>query len=88
MKYRKNDQWLEAGVQDEMLLMCAKSGMFRSLNDTGTFLWKRLDQPCGAADLAAGLAAEFDVGPEQALCDVEAWIADMCQEGILSAVEG
>lgn len=87
MKYRKNDQWLEAGVQDEVLLMCSKNGTFRSLNETGTFLWSRLDQPCAAADLAASLVTEFDVGEQQALGDVEAWIAEMCQEGIVSAVD-
>ncbi len=87
MKYRKNDQWLEAGVQDEMLLMCASSGKFRSLNETGTFLWSRLEQPCGAADLAASLVTEFDVGEPQALCDVEAWICEMCEEGIIAAVD-
>jgi hypothetical protein len=88
MKYRKNDQWLEAGVQDEMLLMCANSGAFRTLNHTGTLLWSRLGEPSAATDLAASLASEFEVGEEQALCDVEAWIAEMCREGMVSAVEG
>lgn len=88
MRYRKNDQWLDAAVQDEMLLMCSNTGAFRSLNETGSFLWQRLEQPCAAADLAASLAAEFDVGEDQALNDTEAWLAEMRQEGIVSAVDG
>lgn len=85
MKYRKNEQWLDAVVQDEMLLMCSETGAFRSLNETGAFLWQQLDQPRAAADLAAILAAEFDVSEDEALGDTEAWLADMSQEGIISA---
>lgn len=88
MKYQKNEQWLDAAVQDEMLLMCSETGTFRSLNETGAFLWQRLDQPRAAADLAVILAAEFDVSEDEALGDTEAWLTDMSQEGIVSAVDG
>lgn len=88
MKYQKNEQWLDAAVQDEMLLMCSETGAFRSLNETGAFLWQRLDQPRAAADLAAILAAEFDVSEDEALGDTEAWLTDLSQEGIVSAVDG
>lgn len=88
MKYRKSENWLDAAVQDEMLLMCAETGAFRSLNETGTFLWQQLDHPRAAADLAASLVAEFEVSADQALGDTEAWLADMRQEGIICAVDG
>ncbi|WP_066526858.1 PqqD family protein [Erythrobacter sp. CCH5-A1] len=88
MKYRKSENWLDAAVQDEMLLMCSETGAFRSLNETGAFLWQQLDHPRAAPDLAASLAAEFAVTEAQALGDTEAWLADMAQEGIICAVDG
>lgn len=83
MKYVKNIEWLEAEVKDELLMMHADSGRFVSLNDTGTFLWNRMNEPRDVETLARELSAEFEVSEEQARSDVKEWIAVMCEQDVL-----
>ncbi len=49
----------------------ADLGELHMLNETGAWVWARLDGAHDAADLAASLAEEFDVGRDAALQDVE-----------------
>ena len=54
------------------------------LNPTAMRVWALLDGTKTDEDLAAALAAEFDVTPEAALADVRALLADMASQGMLS----
>lgn len=83
MKYRKNVEWLEAEVKDEMLMMHAESGRFVSLNDTGTFLWEQIGEPKDIEGLAACLEREFEVDQAQARVDVERWIGEMRENDVI-----
>lgn len=83
MKYRKNAEWLEAEVKDEMLMMHAESGRFVSLNETGTYLWEQIAQPRNVESLAASLASEFEVERSQARIDVQNWIGEMRENNVI-----
>lgn len=54
-----------------------------TLNDTGAFIWKKLEQGISQQDIAASLAAEYDVEPEIADRDVDIFLKKMAGAGIL-----
>ena len=45
-----------------------------TLNETGAFLWKQLGADISREELIARLTAEYEVTPEQAATDVEAFL--------------
>ena len=55
-----------------------------SLNDTGAFIWKQLENETEKEAVVAALLAEYDVTKEQAECDVENFIAKMTEAGLLA----
>lgn len=54
-----------------------------TLNQTGTFLWKRLEQGATEEDLVAALLAEYEIGEDIAHKDVQAFIARAKDAGLL-----
>ncbi len=54
-----------------------------TLNDTGAFIWERLQQPCTAEDLVAALLAEYDVPADVAAADVDTYIAALREKNLL-----
>jgi conjugal transfer/entry exclusion protein len=54
-----------------------------TLNDTGACVWELLAQECTADELAAAVAERFDVTPERALADVQAFLNKITQLELL-----
>ncbi len=48
-----------------------------TLNETGAFVWSRIDGVSSIAAIAGAVAGEFDTGYEVALADVQELISDM-----------
>jgi hypothetical protein len=83
MRYRRTSDWLEAQVNDELLMMHGDSGRFISLNETGAYLWACLAEPKSSDALVDGLCAEFEVEPTTARADVDAWLDAMRSEKVI-----
>ena len=49
------------------------------LNETGRYLWERLDDSCSLDDLARDLVEEFEVDEETALRDVETFAKQLVE---------
>lgn len=60
------------------------NGMLR-LNETGVLLWNRLKDGASAQELTDALTAEYDVSPEQAAADVDAFLQQLQKAGCLEA---
>ena len=54
-----------------------------TLNDTGAFLWKALEQGSDKNALVTALTAEYAVDAEQVATDVEEFIARLAEAGCL-----
>ncbi len=52
-----------------------------SLNDTGVLLWHKLEGGCDRETMADALADAYDVTKEQALSDVDEFIATLTKVG-------
>ena len=57
--------------------------MMITLNDTGVFLWNRLEKGAELQDLVSDLCREFEVGEEQAKAGASAFVEKLKSHGFL-----
>lgn len=55
-----------------------------SLNDTGAFIWKQLENDTTKEAIVVAMLGEYDVTEEQAETDVNAFIEKMTEAGLLA----
>lgn len=58
--------------------------MMITLNDTGAFLWEKLQNDCTEADLVAALLADYDVDESTARECVESFVKKLSGHGFLA----
>jgi hypothetical protein len=73
--------WRE--IDDETVIISPTESVMHELNETGSFLWKNIDGRRTAAELAAMLAAEYEVTPGTALADTEALLQQLASSKLL-----
>lgn len=54
-----------------------------TLNETGAFLWKQLEQECDQTQLVDALLDEYEVTLEQAQNSVERFVAEIRENGFV-----
>ncbi len=80
---RQADQTTFEIVDDQAVIINLNAGTYVSLNETGSFLWQRLDGETTLADIAAALAEAYDVSTDVTRPDVLALARDLLQEGLI-----
>ncbi|HWR13931.1 MAG TPA: PqqD family protein [Terriglobales bacterium] len=73
-------------VQGEAVILHLDDGVYYGLNPVGTFIWNRLKAPQRVGDLAAIVAAEFDVSLEQCAADIHDLLVDLLKNGLIEVV--
>jgi hypothetical protein len=69
---------------DEMIVISAGDSRLFTLNDPGAAIWKAADGVTPLADIVARtICAEYDVRPDEALSDVEAFVTDLVGQGVM-----
>ena len=58
--------------------------MMITLNDTGVFLWEKLDQGAEEADLVSALLAEYDVDEKTAKASIAGFVEKLREHGFLA----
>ncbi len=73
-------------VDDEVAIISMEANRIRLLNRVGSYLWEHCDGAT-VGELTAALCARYEVDEATAGRDVEAFVGDLEQRGLL-AVEG
>ncbi len=81
--WQKNPALAWREIDDETVIISPTENVMHELNDTGSFLWKNIDGRRTAAELAALLAAEYEVTPGAALADTEALLQQLVSSKLL-----
>jgi len=55
-----------------------------TLNETGAFLWKLLDEDISVQELANAMCKEYDISEEEALADVKEFTDTLIEKKVLS----
>lgn len=80
-KHAEHTAWRR--VEKESIILDLNTSVYYSLNETGAFIWERIGAGDTAAQVAAGLAAEFDVKADAAERDVAELIGKLHDEKLL-----
>ena len=71
----------------ETVMLNTKSGQYYGLNDVATMVWDLVQQPRTLAQVREAVQAQFDVTAERCDTDLQAWLQDMVDEGMIE-IEG
>ena len=72
------------GLGDEIVALDLRSSTYLSTNPAGTVLWRELERGSTRTQLVRALLDEFDVTPERAGVDVDAFLEECRKRGLLS----
>jgi hypothetical protein len=67
----------------EMMIMSPRDTTLFNLNDVGSVIWESADGQTPLDEIVTRLCAEFDVTPEVARHDAEAFVEQLVAHGIL-----
>ena len=82
MRLRGEDlTWQE--IDGELVILDLARSSYLTTNGTGAFLAKLLVEDRTADDLAAALAAEYGITPEEARGDVDVFVAELARLELL-----
>jgi ubiquinone/menaquinone biosynthesis C-methylase UbiE len=80
---RPSDHVVARSVGDEILLLDLATGVYHVLNDTGARIWELLSRGESVTAVAQKMAADYDVGVQQAREDVERIMAQMTESALI-----
>lgn len=86
MKIKDGFMLKKVGGQNVVVALGEASRSFNGiirLNDTGVFLWQKLQQETSEEQLLAALTAEYDIGEEQAKSDIAEFVAALRKATLL-----
>lgn len=77
------DHFSETEIDDEVVVMSLSSGDFFSLTGTARAIWQLIDGTRDIDTLVAELATGFAADPATVRSDIEAFLTDLRQAGLL-----
>jgi hypothetical protein len=78
----KNVAWKV--LEGEAVVLSLDSGVYFTLNATGTAVWERIDGATSLEEIGRGLCEQFDVPAEQATRDLLELTQALLDEGLIS----
>jgi hypothetical protein len=83
--YVSRSKEIAARVLDgEMMIMSARDSRLFNLNEVGTLIWQAADGVTTLEEIVnQKICVEFEVEPEQALQDAEAFVRELAEHGIM-----
>ncbi len=77
----KSDNTAFRMVDNEAVIIFLEKQENVVLNEKGSFIWQEIDGKKSLADIAQGLAGEFEVSHEDALRDSQEFLRDLSRRG-------
>jgi Coenzyme PQQ synthesis protein D (PqqD) len=74
---------LAAEVEGEIVMMSIERGSYYGLDNIGSDIWKRIEQPCSFAALIDGLVADYDADRTTITVDVRLLLDQMAGQDVV-----
>ncbi len=84
MKLARTGDWLTARIGDELVMMSARTGVYLGLSEVGARVWELLEAESDLERICGALESEFDVAPDVCRAEVEVFVADMADRGLVT----
>ncbi len=70
-------------VEDELIAIDVRESTYLTANGSGLMLWDALSTGATSEELAASLVGAYDIDPETARADVDKFLQDLRERGLL-----
>lgn len=77
---------VSTNLSGESVVLHMSRAVYFGLDVVGTRVWELIQEPRTLAEVAARLEAEFDVTPERAMADLQAFATDLVKNGLADVV--
>lgn len=84
MKITRDNGWMSAKVGEELVMMNVAKGNYLGLSAIGARIFELLEAPRDLDGLCARLQSEFEVTPAQCRAEVEAFLAQLAEHGVVT----
>jgi len=81
--YRQDTRLPSQEISGQSVIVVPAKSEMHLLDEVGTFLWLELRRSRCASELVASIREEFEVDPEQAQRDVDAFLAMLLEKGLV-----
>jgi len=81
--FRKNSDVIERIIDGEAVLLNTNTGLYYSLEATGSRMWEMLDGAMRLLDIVSRIVEEYDVSEDRALEDAQKLFGDLVREGLV-----
>jgi pyrroloquinoline quinone biosynthesis protein D len=81
---KRTDRFTEADIDEEIVVMRLDNGEFFSLSGTSAEVWRLIDGSRDRRALIAALVGDFDADETRIAADVDAFLAQLRETGLLA----
>lgn len=81
---KRSDRFSEADIDEEIVVMRLDNGEFFSLSGTSAAIWRLIDGQRDRTSLLAALRDQFDGDEGMIAADVDAFLAQLRETGLLA----
>ncbi len=83
MTYIVSPDCVACDVDAGLAILDLRSNTYFSLDQVGADVWRHLSKPATVDDLAAAIAAEYAITPDQCRDDISRLIEDLSRHGLV-----
>jgi len=81
--YKIPENVLFQEVDGEAVLLSLDEGLYYGLDDLGTRIWKFINEELELEQMVDRIAEEYEVEPERARADLENFLAELEESGLI-----
>ena len=86
ISYVRDAHVTSAYLDSGLALMSVEQGRYYRLNVSGSEIWRLLEVPRSKTELVDEMTRDFDVSRAECIEDVERFISELTQQGLLRAI--
>ncbi len=86
-RWTRSKDCVERIINGEAVLLNLKSGVYYSLNETGTEIWRLLGDICVIEDIIEVLQNDYDCCAHDVESQVQELLDDLCAENLITEVD-
>jgi hypothetical protein len=83
---KSSNDLIETDVDDETIIVALESGQLYSVTDTAAAVWRLIDGKNDRAMIIAALAEEYQTAPATIESDVDAFLKDAAETGLIRQI--
>jgi hypothetical protein len=79
----RNPEFIGTQIDGEFVLLSIESGKYFLIKNAGTSIWESFEQPNTVAAVVTRMLEDYDIGAEQCLSEVSAFVKELYGKHIL-----